>query len=392
MNQFTFTYTTQIIFGKDTEKTVGAKIKEFCPKAENVLVVYGSDRIKKNGLLQTVETSLQEQGLHMLECAGVQANPLLGKAKEGIATAKQNAVDFVLAIGGGSVIDTAKTIGCGALYDGDVWDFFEGKAKVERTLPTASILTIPAAGSESSNSSVITKEDGMLKRANNTDKIRCVFSILNPELTYSVPAYQMGAGISDMLAHVQERYFTNTQHVDLTDRMCEAAMKTIINNGLKTYQDPTNYDYRAEIMWAGAVAHNGMLDPGRETDWASHRIGMELSAKYNTTHGATLAIIMPHWMEYVYKHDINRFVQWAVRVWDVDLSYDDPEAIVKEGICRYQAFLHAIGMPLTMTEAGVPTDAFAEMAAKCTHDDKAPVGHFVLCGVKECMSIYELSK
>ena len=392
MDNFVFTYITQIIFGKNTVNQVGSKIKEYSPTAKNVLIVYGSDRIKKSGLLDQVKKSLEDNDLKSCECSGIKPNPRLSKVREGIEIARNNKVDFIVAIGGGSVIDTAKNIGCGALYDGDVWDFFVGKATVKTTIPTCSILTIPAAGSESSNSSVITNEDGWLKKSNNTDKIRCVFSIMDPTLTFGLPAYQLGAGISDMLSHVQERYFTNTKNVDLTDRMCESVMKTIINYGVKTYEEPENYDYRSEIMWAGAVAHNGLLNTGRQGDWASHRIGIELSGKYDTTHGETLAIIMPHWMEYVYRHDVNRFVQWATRVWDVDLALDDPDAIVKEGIRRYIEWLHRIGMPTSFTEANIPTDSFEEMANKCTDNDKSPVGNFVKCYSKDCIAIYNLAK
>ena len=391
MEDFVFTYITQIIFGKDGVSKLGPKIKQYEPNAEKVLIVYGSDRIKSNGLLDSVTNNLKENKLEYLELGGVKPNPRLSKVYEGIEICKKETIDFIVAIGGGSVIDTAKAIGCGSKYDGDVWDFFNGKNPTD-TIKVCSILTIPAAGSESSLSCVVTNEDGWLKKSINNDAIRPIFSILDPTLTYSLPKYQIGAGVFDMLSHIMERYFTNTKSVDLTDRLCEAAMKTIINYGPKTYNDPTNYEYRSQIMWAGSIAHNGLLNTGREQDWASHRIGMELSAMYDTTHGATLSIITPHWMEYVYKHDIDRFVQWATRVWDVDLSLDDKDAVVKEGVRRLMEWSKSIGMPTTLSEANIPFDKFEEMADKCTTNDKVPVGHFVPMHKKDVLAIYNLSK
>ncbi len=391
MEDFVFTYITQIIFGKDGVEKLSSKIKQYEPNAKKVLIVYGSDRIKTNGLLDKVEANLKQANLEYLELGGVKPNPRLSKVYEGIDICKKDTIDFIVAIGGGSVIDTAKAIGCGSKYDGDVWDFFNG-VNPTSTIKVCSILTIPAAGSESSLSCVVTNEDGWLKKSINNDAIRPIFSILDPTLTYSLPKYQIGAGVFDMLSHIMERYFTNTKSVDITDRLCEAAMKTIINYGPKTYNDPTNYEYRSQIMWAGSIAHNGLLNTGREQDWASHRIGMELSAMYDTTHGATLSIITPHWMEYVYKHDIDRFVQWATRVWDVDLSLDDKDAVVKEGIRRLMEWSRSIGMPTTLAEANIPFDKFEEMADKCTTNDKVPVGHFVPMYKKDVLAIYNLSK
>ena len=391
MEDFVFTYVTQVIFGKDGVSKLAKKIRENSPNAKKVMIVYGSDRIKTNGLFNKVVDNLKSAEIDYVELGGVKPNPRLSKVYEGIEICKKQPIDVIVAIGGGSVIDTAKAVGCGAKYNGDVWDFFNGKAPTD-TIKVCSILTIPAAGSETSLSCVVTNEEGWLKKSINNDAIRPVFAILDPELTYSLPKYQIGAGVFDMLSHVMERYFTNTEHVDLTDRMCEAVMKAIINYGPKTYAEPDNYQYRSEIMWAGSIAHNGLLNTGREQDWASHRIGMELSGIYDTTHGASLAIITPHWMEYVYKHNIDRFVQWAENVWDVKLSLDDKDAIVKEGINRLVAWSKSIGMPTTLSEANIPFDRFEEMADKCTTQDKVPVGHFVPMYKKDVMAIYELSK
>ena len=389
MDNFEFSNITEIVFGKDTESQVGAKVRKYSD-ADKLLVVYGSDRIKRNGLFDKVKSSLDQENIKVYELGGVKPNPRLGLVREGIDLCRKENIDFILAIGGGSVIDTAKAIGVGVPYDGDVWDFYLGKKVPQKTLKTACISTIPAAGSESSLSSVITNEDGWYKKSINYDLIRPVFAIVNPELTYSLPAYQVGCGITDMMTHVMERYFTNTQHVDLTDRLCEATLRTIIAYGEKTLKDPTNYDYRAEIVWAGILAHNGLLNTGRVQDWASHRIGIEIGGKYDLAHGATLSIVYPNWMKYVYKHDVDRFVQFAVRVWDVDLAYKEKDEIVLEGIRRMQEYFKKLGMPLSFKDAGLPTDAFEEMADKATFGDTIPVGNFVKIDKAKMIDIYKM--
>ena len=364
MEDFVFTYVTQVIFGKDGISKLAKKIKEKSPDAKKVMIVYGSDRIKTSGLFDKIVNNLNSAGIDYVELGGVKPNPRLSKVYEGINICKNQPIDFIIAIGGGSVIDTAKAVGCGAKYDGDVWDFFNGKAPTD-TIKVCSILTIPAAGSETSLSCVVTNENGWLKKSINNDAIRPVFAILDPELTYSLPKYQIGAGVFDMLSHVMERYFTNTKHVDLTDRMCEAVMKTIINYGPKTYADPNNYQYRSEIMWAGSIAHNGLLNTGREQDWASHRIGMELSGIYDTTHGASLAIITPHWMKYVYKENVQRFAQFANRVLDVPYMPGEEEKMAALGIHRFELFLKEIGLPSSLQELGVTEEDIAVMTHKC---------------------------
>ena len=389
MDNFEFSNVTEIVFGKGTENEVGEKIRNYSSTSK-VLVVYGSDRIKKDGLFDSVKKSLNDQDIEVFELGGVKPNPRLGLVREGIDKCKENGIDFILAIGGGSAIDTAKAVGVGVLYEGDVWDFFLNKDKPTKTIPTACICTIPAAGSESSLSCVITNEDGWFKKSINLNLIRPLFAIVNPELTYSLPAYQLGAGIFDMMTHIMERYFTNTVDVDLTDRLCEAALKSIIVNGVKTINEPSNYKYRAEIMWAGTLAHNGLLNTGRVQDWASHRIGLEISGMYDLTHGATLSIVYPNWMKYVYKHDPDRFVQFAVRVWDVDIAYKEKDEIVLECIARMQEYITKLGLPLSFTKAGLPTDKFEEMADKATYGDTIPVGNFVKLDKKAIVEIYKL--
>ena len=346
MINFEFSNTTQIIFGKGTESQVGSAIRKYST-CDKILLVYGSERIKKNGLFDTISSSMKEYGIEIRELGGVKPNPRLSLVQKGIEICRQENIDFVLAVGGGSAIDTAKAIGVGVPYDGNVWDFYLGKAIPKITLKTAAICTIPAAGSESSLSSVITNEDGWYKKSINLDLIRPVFSIINPELTFTIPPYQIGCGVVDMMTHIMERYFTNTTHVDLTDRLCEAALRSIIVNGVKTLKEPENYDVRAEIVWAGTLAHNGLLNTGRVQDWASHRIALEMSGLYDIAHGASLSIVYPAWMEYVYHHDKKRFVQFAVRVWDVDLAYGEEDEICLEGIRRMREFFKKLNMPLT---------------------------------------------
>lgn len=389
MENFTFLNSSKIIFGKDTENLVGSEVKKY---SNRVLLCTGGGSIKKSGLYDKVITSLKENEIEFLELSGIQANPRLSLVYEGIKLCRENKLDFILGVGGGSVIDTAKAIAVGVPYEGDVWDFYLMKAKPIKALPVGDILTIPATGTEASISSVITNEKGLYKRGLNTELIRPVFSILNPVLTYTLPDYQTACGAADMMAHTMERYFTNVQNVDLTDRLCEATLKTIINNTPIILKDKTNYAARAEIMWAGTIAHNGLLDTGRIGDWASHGIEHELSALYDIAHGAGLSIVFPAWMKYVYKHNVNRFVQFAVRVWDVDLAFDSSDAIALEGIKRMTEFFKKIGLPVTLSEANIPEDRIEEMADKCTNSDTKTVGNFVKLNKQDIINIYKLAK
>lgn len=391
MINFEFSNTTEIVFGKGTQKQVGEKIRKYSD-CKKVLVVYGSDRIKRDGLFKEVEDSLRQNQIEAVSLGGVCPNPRLSLVREGIKLCREEGISFILAIGGGSAIDTAKAIGVGVPYEGDVWDFFLGNAVPKATLPTAAICTIPAAGSESSLSAVITNEEGWFKKSINLDLIRPVFSVVNPELTLSLPPYQIGCGVVDMMTHIMERYFTNTDHVDLTDRLCEAALSCILANGERTLLEPENYDYRAEIVWAGTLAHNGLLNTGRVQDWASHRIGLEMSGLYDISHGASLSIVYPNWMKYVYHQDMDRFVQFAVRVFHVDLAYGRKEDIIREAIARLQQFFKKLGMPLTFEDAGLPVDQFEEMADKATFGDSIPVGNFVKIGKDAMIDIYNLCR
>lgn len=387
MNNFTFQNSTKIIFGKNTENSVGEETKKYGSK---VLLHYGGGSIKKYGLYDKVISSLKNAGLEVFELGGVKPNPRLSLVKEGIELCRKNKIDIILAVGGGSVIDSAKAIGVGALYDGDVWDFYSRKAKVKSTLPVGVILTIPAAGSESSSSSVITNEDGWYKRGLDSELIRPVFAIMNPELTYTLPPYQTAAGASDMIAHIFERYFTNEKNVDLTDRLCEATMKTIIKNTPIVLKEPKNYEARAEIMWASTIAHGGLLGTGRIEDWATHGIEHEISGIYDIAHGAGLAILFPAWMKYVYKHDVKRFTQFANRVWNVEINLNDIEETALQGIEMTKTFFKNIGMPVSLSEANIPNDRFEEMASKAT--ERGPLGNFVKLYKEDIINIFNLAK
>jgi alcohol dehydrogenase len=388
MENFEFISPTKIIFGKNAECKVGSETKKYGKK---VLLHYGGGSIKKSGLYDIVVNSLKKEGVEFVELGGVKPNPRLSLVHEGIKICRENKVDFILSVGGGSVIDSAKAIAAGISYEGDVWDFYIGKGAPIEIIPNGVVLTIPAAGSESSPSSVITKEDEKLKRFLEADSLRPKFSIMNPELTYTLPVYQTACGASDIIAHTMERYFTNARNVELTDRLCEATLKTVINNALIVMKEPENYSARAEIMWAGTLAHNDLLSTGRIPDFASHMIEHELSALNDVAHGAGLAIIFPAWMKYVYKHDIQRFVQFAVRVWNVEQTFDDPERVVLEGINKLENFYKAIGLPTRLSEIGIHEKDFDEMAVKCKRFDGDTVGNFIKLNGEDIKNIYMLA-
>lgn len=375
MQSFEFYSPTRFVFGKGTETQVGSLIREL--GGTRVLLVYGGGSVKRSGLYDRVVASLDASGLSHCEISGVRPNPRSGLVYEGIELGRREGVDFVLPVGGGSAIDTAKAIALGIPYDGDFWDFYCGKTAPKTVLKHGVVLTIPAAGSEGSNSSVITQEDGMLKRGLSTDLNRPLFAVMNPELTYTLPPYQTACGIVDMLAHIMERYFTNTEHVDLTDRMAEALMQTIVRTAPEVMQNPDSYEARANIMWAGMLAHNNSVGVGREQDWASHQIEHELSALYDCAHGAGLAVTFPAWMRYVYQHDVMRFAQFAVRVWGCDMDYRNPENTALEGIRRMEAFFSSIGMPVTFAQLGAKEEDIPALAAKVVRGPNGTTGHFV---------------
>jgi alcohol dehydrogenase YqhD (iron-dependent ADH family) len=389
MLNFTFSNTTKIVFGKGVEEKVG---KEAAVYGRKVLLHYGGGHIVRSGLKARVEASLREAGLEIVELGGVQPNPRLSLVQEGIELVRREKVDFILAVGGGSVIDSAKAIAIGVPYEGNVWDFYAGKADAEESMPVGVVLTSPAAGSEASPSSVITNEDGWLKRGYTALVMRPKFALMNPELTFSLPPYQTACGVSDMMAHIMERYFTNEPEVGFSDHLCEAALRSIIQEAPKVIAEPENYGARANIMWAGTIAHNDLLGMGRSEDWSSHNIEHELSAIYDIAHGAGLSIVFPAWMKYVYKHNINRFVQFAVRVFGVEQDFFNPEQTVLEGIRRLEEFYRRIGLPVRLQDAEIPADRLEEMAAKATANDTFKLGAFLPLGQKDVLAIYELCR
>ena len=388
MNNFEFRNPTKIIFGKGSENKVGAEV---ALHGKKVLLHYGSGSIKTSGLYDRVCASLKAAGVEWIELGGVKPNPRLSLVHEGVRLCKANKVDFVLAVGGGSTIDSAKAIAMGAVIDGDVWDFYVGKSAPTQALPVGTVLTIPAAGSESSDSTVITNEDGNLKRGCTSGVLYPRFSVLNPELTFTLPKFQVACGATDIMAHLMERYFTNVTHVSFTDRLIEATMKTIIDKTPLVLKNPKDYDAWSELMWAGTVAHNNLLNTGRIGDWASHDIEHEISGIYDVAHGAGLAVVFPAWMKHVLKHDLARFVQWSVRVWNVDMDVYNPDAVVREGIRRLEAFSRSIGLATTMAGLGIKADRIDEMAKKCTNGNTRTVGNFVKLDESAVRAILKLA-
>jgi len=390
MKNFRFYNGTEIIFGKGQESKVGKFAAKYGKK---VLLHYGGGSIKKSGLYDRVVESLKEQGMEIVELGGVKPNPRLSLVREGIEICRKEEIDIILAVGGGSAIDSAKAIAFGVFYDGDVWDCFTGKGTPEKSLPIGTVLTIPAAGSESSSGCVITNEDGWHKRSSEELYINYPkFSILNPELCFTLPKNQAANGISDILAHLFERYFTNIKKVEITDRMLEAVMKTVINNAGAVIENPEDYDAWSEIMLSGAYAHNNSLGAGRIGDWASHMIEHELSGIYDIAHGEGLAIVFPAWMKYTYKNDIDRFVQFAVRVMNVENDYFEKEKTALAGIAAFEEFLKSIGLPVRLSEIDIKSDRFDEMSSKATGDDTYTVGSFVQLNKDDVLNIYKLAE
>jgi len=389
MENFNFQCGTNIIFGKDSELTVGQEVKKV---ANKVLLVYGGQSAKKSGLIERITQSLKAKGIEWVEISGVQPNPRLSLVKEGIALCRQEAIQFILAVGGGSAIDTAKGIALGVPYQGDVWDFYIGKATPQSAIGVGVVLTIPAAGSESSIFTVVSNEEECLKIGYGSELIRPVFAIMNPELSYSIPKYHVAAGSTDIMMHTLERYFTNATDVDLTDRLCEGLLKTMLEEVPRAMEEPTNYAARAEIMWAGSLSHNGLMDTGRIGDFASHEIEHELGAIYDIIHGAGLAVIFPAWCKYVYQHDVARFVQFAVRVMNVEQDYQKPEETALAGIRRLEEFFVRIGMPTRLSQLEIGDDRWEEMADKCTGNDSRTVGSFVPLRKVDILNIFALCK
>ena len=389
MNNFTFYSPTCFVFGKESENQTGSYVKRF--GGSKVLIVYGGGSALRSGLIGRVQDSLRAENIPWQLLGGVQPNPRSGPVYEGIEVCRKEGIDFVLAVGGGSAIDTAKAIAAGAVYDGDFWDFYSGKP-IEEALPVGTVLTIAAAGSEGSPDSVITLEDGMFKRGASGDAIRPKFSILNPALTQTLPPFQTAAGITDIIAHLYERYLTNTPEVEVTDRLIEALILTMVHEGPRVIADPDNYDARANIMWAGMMAHNNSCGVGRTQDWNSHNIEHELSALYDCAHGAGLAVTMPAVFTYVMEHDVMRFAQIAVRVWGCQMDFAHPEVTAKAGIEALRSYLTSIGMPKNFDELGAKEEDIPQLVqALCFGNGReGSISGFVTLDQEDCTNIYKL--
>ena len=398
MQNFDFYARTKIIFGKDTEKRAGSEIAQY---AENgvplrVLLHHSGGHAVKSGLIDRIKDSLKNAGLEWVELDGVQPNPRLSLVYKGIDIVKKEKLGFILAVGGGSVIDSAKAIALGAVNEGDVWEFFERKKTGTKTMPVGSVVTIPAAGSESSNSCVITNEQGPFKRGANFECNRPVFAILNPELTYSLPPFQTACGIADMMAHIIERYFTAEPNVELTGELCEGALRAIIRNGRKIFSGgERDYNARAEIMWAGSLAHNNLFGTGRIGDWASHQMGHELSALFETTHGAALSIMLPAWMRYnvmlckTNGESLSLFARFAAKVWGVDGAYYDLEQAALEGIIRMKDYFRSLGLPVSFADAGLDSSRISEMTQRVLKF--GPLGQYRKLHEKDIEAIYHIA-
>lgn len=381
---------TDFVFGKDSEKCIGEELKKL--GAHTVLVHHDSGRfLYDTGLLENVKTYLTDAGLKVVELGGVKPNPRVSLVREGIELCKKENVDFLLAIGGGSTIDSTKAIAFGMKYDGDVWDLYSGKAVPTDAMPLAVILTYPATGSESSKGSVITNEELVIKNSCGAPFIRSALTIMNPELTYTLPPYLTACGVTDMYIHIVERYFVPETRIGSMDYLCEATMRALLNFGPKVLADPTNYENRAEIMWIGTIAHNDTMGLGRVQDWSSHGMGHEISALYDTAHGATLSIMTPAWMRYVYKQDIPRFVRYATEVFGVEYDPADPERTAIEGINRTEAFFKSLGMPTSFAEANLPTDKIEHMAEQAAALKGGLLGNFKKLSKDDIVEIYKLA-
>ncbi len=393
MRDFVYHAPTEVVFGKQSEEKVAGLVKKY--GGHKVLVHYGGKSAQRSGLLDKICGLLRDGGVDFVCLGGVVPNPRLSLVHQGIDLCRQEGVDFILAIGGGSVIDSAKAIACGVPYDGEVWDFYLGKASPKCYLPVACVLTIPAAGSEMSESSVITNEDGDVKLGYSNQMSRPRFAIMNPVRTFTLPPYQTAAGVTDMIMHTMERYFSHDDDMDLTDAIAEALMRDLMDNVFKVLADPEDYRARAQIMWGGSLAHNDLTGCGLTGDWATHEIEHELSGMFDVTHGAGLAAIWPSWARYVYKENVSRFVRFAVNVLGVPQDFTDPEGTAIKGIEAMERFYHAIGMPINIHELigkEVSDAEIKEMARKCTRGHKITQGSFKVLGSEDIEAIYRMAR
>lgn len=387
MDNFTFKSPTQFVFGRGTHAQAG-KYAARCG-AKKVMVLYGGGSVITNGVLQTVLDSLDAAGLDFIVAGGVQPNPVSSYVYQAIEAAREEKVDFMLAVGGGSVIDTAKAVAAGVPYDGDFLDFYRGKG-VKEALPVGVVLTIAAAGSEGSPNTVITDEETKIKKGASGECLRPQFAILNPELTFTLNAYQSACGISDMMAHIFERYFTKTKDNAVTDRICEGLLLAITEKAMDVIIDREDYEAQAAIMWAGMLAHNNICGVGREQDWGSHALAHQLSALFDAAHGAALAVVFPAWMKYVVDEDVDLFARIAHNVWGVAMS-DDKRQMALDGIAAYENFLRGIGMPTNLAQLDVPEEAIPQLVELAFAPGGSTIGYFKKLTPADVEAVYRLA-
>jgi len=393
MKDFSFYAPTEVVFGAKSEERIAELVMRY--GGTKVLVHYGGESARRSGLLDKVCSSLSGAGIGHILLGGVVPNPRLSKVREGIDLCRREGVDFIVAVGGGSVIDSSKAIGYGVGYGGDVWDFYLRKAVPQSCLPIGAVLTIPAAGSEMSDSSVITNEDGGVKLGCTNNLCRCKFAVMNPERTYTLPPYQTAAGVTDIIMHTLERYFSKDDDMTLVDNMAEALMRTMKDSVFAVLENPRDYRHRAQIMWAGSLAHNDITGPRAAGDWATHQLEHELSGMFDVTHGAGLAAVWPSWARYVYKENVSRFVRLAVNVMGVENDYTSPERTALAGISAMERFFRAIGMPVTIKELigrDITDDEIAEMARKCSRGGTMTQGVFKVLGEADMKAIYRMAR
>ena len=393
MENFAYYTPTKVVFGKDEEKNVGKLAKDF--GAKKVLIHYGGGSAVRSGLIDKIKTSLTEENISFVELGGVKPNPRLSLIYEGIKLAKENNVDFILAVGGGSVIDSAKGIGYGIANPDieDVWDLYIGKKKTQKCAPIGVVLTIAAAGSEMSGGSVVTKEDEQLKRSYGCDNARPKFAIMNPELTYTLPKYQIACGVVDIMMHTMERYFSPVGNLELTDKIAEGLLRTMIKYGKLSLENPHNYEARAEIMWASSLAHNGLTGCGGIGDWSTHQLEHDLGGVYDIAHGAGLSAVWGSWARYVYKENPKRFVQFAENVFGIEKIGTDEEVAIK-GIEAMENFYKEIEMPISISETGITlsNEDVEMLAEKCSNNGTRYIGSFKKLFKEDMAKIYSMAK
>lgn len=392
MEQFSYYTPTRVIFGKGVQSQVGEVIRSY--GFQKILLHYGSGSIKKNGLYDQIVASLNESGIKFVELGGVQPNPKLSLSRRAAQLCIDEQVEMILAVGGGSVLDSAKSAAAGAANHCDPWDFSSGARKLEKSLPVGAVLTISAAGSEMSNSCVITNEDGWLKRGFSSDLNRPLFAIMNPELTYTVSPYQTACGITDIMMHTLERYFCMNSDVALTDRLAEGLLKSVVEAGSIAIENPTDYEARATLMWASSLSHNGLTGNGRDYMMRCHQIEHELSGMYDRiAHGAGLAVIFPAWAKYIYRNEkaLPRFCQYAARVWGIEMNFEHPERTALQGIEATERFFKSIGMPVRLSELDVDDSKLDEMAEKCTFFGRRVLKDYKPLDKKEIIEIYRMA-